>query len=192
MSKNHLETKLMILGMSSFVLMIGVLSLKLFVDKFDPIPWLTLVIGGAFGLAVAIIMNNHSQQVLLFINNAEKKRQLIANRTIVNNVEEIKQLSEFYFEIIRGKSLSVCDEKKLLNTFLPRFKTLITLTQNVLSLSGNSIPKNSFEEIEKCLRLLNDLILILEYGNNIKFKNNILKLSEYSQKLSGISAKISN
>lgn len=192
MSKNHLETKLMILGMSSFVLMIGVLSLKLFVDKFDPIPWLTLVIGGAFGLTVAIIMNNHSQQVLLFINNAEKKRQLIANRTIVNNVEEIKQLSEFYFEIIRGKSLSVCDEKKLLNTFLPRFKTLITLTQNVLSLSGNSIPKNSFEEIEKCLRLLNDLILILEYGNNIKFKNNILKLSEYSQKLSGISAKISN
>ena len=183
MSEKHLETKIMVIGMSAFVLIIGILSIKIFETEFDPIPWLTLIIGGAFGLAITIIISNRSQQVLTFISNAEQERQISAKRTITNNINEIQQSVKFYFETINGKNLSTQERKNLLNTFLPRVKVLVTFSQNQTPALGNYILKNKLEKIEEHLKLFNELLLILEYGNEEKFEKNILKLSEYSKKL---------
>lgn len=90
MADTHIETKIMVVGTSTLVLIIGILSIKIFDTEFDPIPWLTLIIAGAFGLTITIIISNRSQQVLSFISNAEKERQASAKRIITNNVNEIK------------------------------------------------------------------------------------------------------
>lgn len=190
MTENHLETKITVIGISAFVLTIGILSIKIFEEEFDPIPWLTLIIGGAFGLAITIIANNRSQQVLTFISNAEKERQSTTKRTIINNAKEIEQSVKYYFETISGKTLSTQEKKDLLNTFLPRFKILVSFSQNQTPALGNSILKDELEKIENYLKLFNDLLLVLEYGNEQKFESNISRLSEYSRKLMKILNKI--
>lgn len=190
MTENHLENKIMVIGMSAFVLAIGILSIKIFEEEFDPIPWLTLIIGGTFGLVITIIANNRSQQVLTFISNAEQERQSTAKRTIINNAKEIEQSVKYYFETINGKTLSTQEKKDLLNTFLQRFKVLISFSQNQTPTLGNSILKDELEKIENHLKLFNDLLLVLEYSNEEKFESNISKLSEYSKKLMDVLNKI--
>ncbi len=190
LSKDHLDSKIMMLGMSSLVLIICILSIKFFYEHFDPIPWLTLIIGGAFGLSIAIIANTRSQQVLTFISNAESERQITTKRTLTNNTNEIKQLVKFYFETINEKQLRTKEKRKLLNTFLSRLKILLVFSYNSTYALGHLILKEDVKKIEEYLKLLNDLLLILEYGDDIKFKNNIIKLSDYSKKLSKILNKI--
>ena len=192
MNETHLETKIMVIGMSAFVLIIGILSIKIFTIEFDPIPWLTLIIGGVFGLVITIIISNRSQQVLTFISNAEQERQMSAKRTITNNVNEVKQSVKYYFETINGKTLSTQEKKDLLSTFLPRFKVLVTFSQNQIPVLGNSTIKDKLEKIENYLKLFNDLLLILEYSNEEKFEKNISNLSEYSEKLTKMLNEIQN
>lgn len=82
------------------------------------------------------------------------------------------------------KKISAQKKKELLNTFLPRFKVLVSFSQNQTPTLGNSIIKNNLEKIENYLKLLNELMLVLEYGSEEKFENNILNLSKYSKNLS--------
>ena len=42
MTETHLDTKIMVVGMSATVLIIDIISIKIFHTEFDPIPWLTL------------------------------------------------------------------------------------------------------------------------------------------------------
>ena len=192
MSLNSLKTQIIIIEVISLLLAVGVFLIKIFEETFDPIPWLTLIIGGSFGLTITVIANNRSQQVLTFIKNAEQERQLTANRSINNHAKEIAKLTKYYFEIINGRLLDTKEKKDLLNTFLPRLKTLTAFSQNLTPTLGNFILKKDLEKVEEYLKLLNDLLLILEYGSDTKFENNICKLSEYSNKFVITLGKISN
>ena len=192
MSLNPLKTQIIIIEVISLLLAVSVFLVKIFEETFDPIPWLTLIIGGSFGLTITVIANNRSQHVLTFIKNAEQERQLTANRSINNHAKEIAKLTKYYFEIINGRLLDTKEKKDLLNTFLPRLKTLTAFSQNLTPTLGNFILKKDLEKVEEYLKLLNDLLLILEYGSDTKFENNICKLSEYSNKFVIALGKISN
>ena len=189
---NPLKTQIIIIEVISLLLAVSVFLVKIFEETFDPIPWLTLIIGGSFGLTITVIANNRSQHVLTFIKNAEQERQLTANRSINNHAKEIAKLTKYYFEIINGRLLDTKEKKDLLNTFLPRLKTLTAFSQNLTPTLGNFILKKDLEKVEEYLKLLNDLLLILEYGSDTKFENNICKLSEYSNKFVIALGKISN
>ena len=189
---NPLKTQIIIIEVISLLLAVSVFLVKIFEETIDPIPWLTLIIGGSFGLTITVIANNRSQHVLTFIKNAEQERQLTANRSINNHAKEIAKLTKYYFEIINGRLLDTKEKKDLLNTFLPRLKTLTAFSQNLTPTLGNFILKKDLEKVEEYLKLLNDLLLILEYGSDTKFENNICKLSEYSNKFVIALGKISN
>ena len=142
-----------------------------------------MVVGAVFGLAITIILSKKAQKILDFINNSEKERQTIAKRIILNNILEIQQSSKYFFDTIADKDLPTQEKRALFATFLPKFKTLITSSQIFIPSLGNSISSRDVKKIEMHLQLLNDLFLVLEYGNDHQFENNISQIDNYSQTL---------
>ena len=183
LSGNRLSIQMVVIGSFAIVFCIGVLIIPSFHKGFEPIPWLTLVVGAAFGLAITIILSKKAQKILDFINNSEKERQTIAKRIILNNVLEIQRSSKYFFDTTVDKDLSTQEKRALFATFLPKFKTLITSSQIFIPSLGNSISSRDVEKIEMHLQLLNDLFLVLEYGNEHQFENNISQIDNYSQTL---------
>ena len=180
---SRLSTQMVVIGSSAILLCTGILTIPFFHNGFEPIPWLTLIVGGVFGLAITIISSRKAQKVLDFINNSEKERQTITKRIILNNILEIQQSAQYFFDTIKDKDLTSQDKRGLFGTFLPKFKTLISSSQISTPSLGNSISSTDIEKIEKYLKLFNDLFLILEYGNDDQFENNISQIKDYSQKL---------
>ena len=189
---NRLGIQMVVIGSFAVLLCIGILLIPFFHSNFEPIPWLTLIVGGVFGLAITIISSRKAQKVLDFINNSEKERQTTTKRIILNNILEIGQSAEYFFDTIKDKDLTPQDERALFGTFLPKFKTLISSSQISTPSLGNSISGSDVEKIERYLKLLNDLFLILEYGNDQQFKNNISQIKDYSQQLINILNEIRN
>ena len=145
--------------------------------------WLTLIIGGTFGLTITVITSKKSKEVLNFLNNSERKRQYTAKRTILNNACKIQQLSTFFFESIRGKQLSIKQKKSTFKTFLPKFNQLVYLSQNSTSSLGNLFSDEDVKRIEDHLKVLDALLMILEHGNEIQFETNIGHLIPYSKNI---------
>lgn len=179
-----LDVQLSVVAASAFTISIGVLSLPLAIDGFDPIPWLTLIIGGTFGVIVTIIVNQRSNIILGFLEKSEKERRRIALGTIKNNADVIHDSSTLYFDILsRNDGITVSEKKELLKTFLPRFKVLLSLIQGSMPALADSIDSEKNENLENNLNLMNDLFTVLEFGDDEQFENNISKLHEYSNNM---------
>ena len=177
--------------MSSLIISIGILSIPIYYDVFDPFPWLTLIISGTFGLTITLIVNTRSQKILDYLNSSERERQVTAIRTIKNNAKEIEQSVDYYAETIKNKTITTEQKRELLKTFFPKFKTLIALSHNLTPSLGNLIQDVKLNKIENYLKLLNDLLLILEFGNNETFENNIPNLKDYSMNLNKVLCELS-
>lgn len=181
--KIPLTIKIILIGVFALLSCIMVLLIPIPDKAFDPVPWLTLIVGGAFGVAITIIANTRSQVVLDFLKNSERERQIATKRRILSDAHEIQQSTRLFFDTISGRQLTVAQKKDLLMSFLPRFKVLTSLSQNAIPSLGNLLPSDDMEKIEACLKVLSDLLIILELGNDDHFKNNIAKLDEYSKNL---------
>lgn len=178
---SHLTNKMAILGMSTLVVGIGIMSLKLLNNDYDPIPWMTLVIGVAFGLAITIIVSSRSQKVLDFLANAEEEKRKVAIRTIKNNLKEIKELSDLYFDTINNQGVTTVQKRKALQTFLPKFNTFISICQGTTPTLSDYITTENLQKLETNFTLLNDLFTILEFGTDQQFDANIINLQRYSE-----------
>lgn len=178
--------------MSTFVFCIGIYSLKIPFSDFEPVAWLTLIIGGSFGLGITIIVNARSNVVLLYLSNAEDEKRNLAFRTIKKNLEEIRELSKLYLDTIDNYTVTSKQKRDALRTFLPRFNTFLSICQGTTPMLGDIISKENITKLEKNFSLLNDLFTILEFGTNQQFETNVQNLKIYSNNAVEFLNKISN
>jgi len=137
-----------ILGISTLIVGIGIMSLKIVDENFEPIPWMTLIIGGAFGLAITIIVSSRSHKVLDFLAKAEKEKRKVAIRTIKNNLKEIKELSDLYFDTINNQGVTTVQKRKAIRTFLPKFNTFISICQGTTPTLSDYITTENLQKLE--------------------------------------------
>lgn len=190
--KISLGGQISLIGILTSILCIVVLFVSIPDKKFDPVPWLTLIVGGAFGVIITRIINTRSQAVLDFLRSSEKERQIATKRKIFNDVCEIQQSTQLFFDTISGRQLTVAQKKDLLIVILPRFRVLTLLSQNATPSLGNLLPSDDVKKIEDGLKVLSDLLTVLELGNEDHFENNIARLGEYSKNLVDRLNKIGN
>lgn len=176
-----METNLTVLLSSSFVVCLVFIFFAWTIGKFDPIPWLTLIISGTFGLLITIIVNTRSQKLLDFLATSEEKKRSTALRTIKNSINAINELSKLYFETTGKPNINTHEMRKSFSVILPTIKESLKLCQNSSPSLGKLITTSNLKTLESHINLLNDLFLILEHGNDKQFENNIKNFKEYSE-----------
>jgi hypothetical protein len=183
MANNRIQNNLTVLISSSFVICLIFIFTPLAIQDFDPIPWLTLIISGTFGLLITIIVNTRSQKLLDFLADSEEEKRSTALRTIKNNINSINELSKLYFEAVEKIGITSDEKRRSFKAILPTLKESLKLCQNASPLLGKLVVTSKLETLEKHFDLLNDLFLILEHGSDNQFDNNVGNFKEYSKNI---------
>lgn len=178
-----MQNNLTVLLSSSFVVCLIFVFITWEIQDFDPIPWLTLIISGTFGLLITIIISSRSQKLLDFLATSEEEKRSTALRTIKNNINSINELSKLYFETVEKIGITSDEKRKSFNTILSTLKESLKLCQSSSPSLGKLIITSKLKTLEKHFDLLNDLFLILEHGSEDQFNNNIKNFKEYSEKV---------
>lgn len=155
-----------------------------FINNFDPIPWLTMVVGAAFGLIIAIIVNHNSNEALGFLKKSEIRRRQIGLTIIEFAIKDLIDSREIYFKILkRSNELKTREKRVNFQRFLPTFKGVLARIHDAIPLLSESIDHKLHKQVERSLLKLSILFIILESGSDDKFEKNIEKFPIYSSEL---------
>ena len=190
MADNKIQNNLAILLSSSFVICLIVIFTPSFIQNFDPIPWLTLIISGTFGILITIIINTRSQKLLDFLATSEEEKRSTALRTIKNSINSINELSKIYFEAVNKEKIDFNEKRRSFKMMLPSLREFLQLCQNASPLLGKLVDTSKLEILERHFGLLHDLFLILEYGSEKQFDSNIENFKKYSENITSFSNEI--
>jgi len=180
-TNNHLERNLTVLFSTSIIPVIIVLWVGYEYAKFDPIPWLTLIIGSIFGLSIAIIVNTKSEQILKQLKKSEEDKTTFAKFILISNFQQLRRIVEIYFETINDSTPSTTEKKTLLKTILPSIISFLNLSETTLPNVGYQLTQANITEINSRFIMLHKLIILLESGSDTKFEENLPNLNTYTE-----------
>ena len=178
---NNLQRDLSVLFSATIIPIALTLLIGYEIDKFDPIPWLTLIIGSVFGVAVVIIVNSKSENVLNALRKSDTDKNNFAKFVLITNFKQLRKLSENYFETINKSTPSTNEKKTLLKTILPSITSFMNICEISLPNVGNLLTQENITEINSRFILLHKLIILLESGSDKIFEDNICNLDEYTK-----------
>jgi len=180
-TKNNLQRNLSVLFSTTIIPVVIVLWVGYQITDFEPIPWLTLIIGSVFGITVAIIVNSKSEKVLSALKKSDEDKNKFAKFILISNFKQLQKLSEKYFETINETSSSTKEKKNVLKTIIPSITSFMNICEISLPNVGNLLTQENIEEINSRFILLHKLIILLESGSDKIFENNINNLDKYTK-----------
>ena len=178
---SDLEKKLTVLFSSTIVPIALLLWIGAEVDEFDPIPWLTLIVGSVFGLSVAITVSDTTSLLLQRLSASEEDKTNFAKFILISNFEQLQKIVTKYFETINETSVDTRQKRKLLTIILPSITTFLNICVTILPNVGNKLSNDDITKMNSKFIQLHKLIVILDSGSDEKFDENILNLGIFTK-----------
>ena len=180
-TKNNLQRNLSVLFSTTIIPIVIILWLGYEIINFDPIPWLTLIVGSVFGISVAIIVNSKSEKVLNALKKSDEDKNKFAKFILINNFQQLQKLSEKYFETINETPSTTKEKKNVLKIIIPSITSFMNICEISLPNVGNLLTHENIKEINNRFILIHKLIILLESGSDEIFENNINYLDKYTK-----------
>jgi len=178
---SNLGPKIVFLCGITAIPIIFVSSIAYDVEEFEPIPWLTLIIGSAIGIAVAIIVSIKSENILKRLKKSETDKKEYAKFILTSNFEQLRKLIENYFQTINESDPTTSRKRTLLKTILPSVSSFLNICETALPNVGNHLTRENITKINNHFIKLHQLLIILEAGSDAKFETNLPNLDSYTK-----------
>ena len=178
---SNLVPKIIFLCGTAAIPIIFVLSLGYDVEEFNPIPWLTLIIGAVIGIAVAIIVSTKSENILTCLTKSEKDKKEYAKFILTSNFKQLRKLVENYFKTINESNPTTREKRTLLKTILPSVSSFLNICEIALPNVGNQLTRENITNINNHFIKLHILLIILGAGSDTKFETNLSNLDSYTE-----------
>jgi len=178
---SNLVPKIVFLWGTASISIIFVLSFGYDVEEFNPIPWLTLIIGAVIGIAVAIIVSTKSENILTHLKKSEKDKKEYAKFILTSNFKQLRKLIENYFQTINESDPTTSGKRTLLKTILPSVSSFLNICETALPNVGNQLTRENITKINNHFIKLHQLLIILEAGSDAKFETNLPNLDSYTE-----------
>jgi len=176
--------------MATLVPIIGLFWIDYEIPDFEPITWITLIIGSAFGLAITIIVSSKSQMVLNLLEKSEREKKNFAKLTLKNNYNQLRKIVESYFETVSSSTATIKDRRLALKAIMPALNTFMNICETCLPNIGDLITTTELKQVNRRFVILHKLLMILEYGSDEQFNSSIQNLDNYTKETNEVLEKI--